>query len=146
LWLKATGQPPAIDWLREQIAKLGTAVQITELTPHRLRHTLATRLLNVGMDITRIQKLLGHQYISTTMIYARVHDRTVEADYRQAMHQIELQHLPLSDTPVAVHNWPTGHSDADDDQTAVAQVAFDNSDSRFGYIFVGFQDSDLQRY
>ena len=79
---RATGQPPTIDWLREQIAKLGVAVQITGLTPHRLRHTLATRLLNVGMDITRIQKLLGHQYISTTMIYARVHDRTVEADYR----------------------------------------------------------------
>jgi site-specific recombinase XerD len=127
LWLKATGQPPAIDWLREQIAKLGAAVQITGLTPHRLRHTLATRLLNVGMDITRIQKLLGHQYISTTMIYARVHDRTVEADYRQAMRQLEQQHLPLSDTPIAVHNWPTGRSDAHDDQTAVAQVAFDNS-------------------
>ena len=127
LWLKATGQPPAIDWLREQIAKLGTAVQITELTPHRLRHTLATRLLNAGMDITRIQKLLGHQYISTTMIYARVHDRTVEADYRQAMRQIELQCLPLSDTPVAMHNWPIGRHDAHEDQPAIALVALDNS-------------------
>ena len=110
LWLKTTGQPPTLNWLRGQIAKLGVAVQITGLTPHRLRHTLATQLLNVGMDITRIQKLLGHQYISTTMIYARVHDRTVEADYRQAMRQIELQHLPLSTTPVAVDNWPTGPS------------------------------------
>ena len=127
LWLKSTGQPPAIDWLREQIAKLGAAVQITGLTPHRLRHTLATRLLNAGMDITRIQKLLGHQYISTTMIYARVHDRTVEADYRQAMRQIELQCLPLSDTPVAMHNWPIGRHDAHEDQPAIALVALDNS-------------------
>lgn len=127
LWLKATGQPPTLDWLREQIAKLGAAVQITGLSPHRLRHTLATRLLNVGMDITRIQKLLGHQYISTTMIYARVHDRTVETDYRQAMRQIELQHLPLSDTPVAVHNWPIGHSDTHAGRPVIAQVGLDNS-------------------
>ena len=127
LWLRATGQPPTIGWLREQIAKLGGAVQITGLAPHRLRHTLATRLLNVGMDITRIQKLLGHQYISTTMIYARVHDRTVEADYRQAMRQIELQHLPLANAPVAVANWPTGPSDECNAQTNIVQVTLDNS-------------------
>jgi hypothetical protein len=77
------------------------------------------------MDITRIQKLLGHQYISTTMIYARVHDRTVETDYRQAMRQIEQQHLPLSDAPVAVHNWPTGQSAAHDDPTVAAHVTRD---------------------
>jgi site-specific recombinase XerD len=127
LWLRATGQPPTIGWLREQIAKLGVAVQITGLAPHRLRHTLATRLLNVGMDITRIQKLLGHQYISTTMIYARVHDRTVEADYRQAMRQIELQHLPLANEPVAVANWPTGPSEECHAQTNIVQVTLDNS-------------------
>ena len=79
------------------------------------------------MDITRIQKLLGHQSISTTMIYARVHDRTVEADYRQAMRQIELQHLPLANAPVAVANWPTGPSDEHNDQTTIVQVTLDNS-------------------
>ena len=56
---------------------------------HRLRHTFATRLLNAGMDITRIQKLLGHQHLNTTLIYARVSDATVEADYRRAMRAIE---------------------------------------------------------
>jgi integrase len=67
---------------------------------------IATRLLNAGMDITRIQKLLGHEQISTTLIYARVHDATVEADYRHAMRQIERQQLPLSNTPVPVPDWP----------------------------------------
>ena len=43
------------------------------------------------MDITRIQKLLGHEMISTTMIYARVQDATVETDYRQAIGRIEHQ-------------------------------------------------------
>ena len=41
------------------------------------------------------------------MIYARVHDATVEADYRQAMGQIQPQHLPLSDVPLSIDNWPT---------------------------------------
>ena len=59
------------------------------------------------MDITRIQKLLGHEMISTTMIYARVQDATVETDYRQAIGRIEHQQALLSDQPIAVNDWPT---------------------------------------
>ncbi|NCP16386.1 tyrosine-type recombinase/integrase [bacterium] len=77
--------------LRSHVARIGAAVGIENLYPHRLRHTCATRLLNGGMDITRIQKLLGHEMISTTMIYARVQDATVETDYRQAIGRIEHQ-------------------------------------------------------
>jgi hypothetical protein len=39
--------------------------------------------------VTTIQKLLGHRRLNATMIYARVHDRTVEEDYYAAMAQIE---------------------------------------------------------
>lgn len=39
-------------------------------TPHKLRHTYATRLVNNGVPIDRIQKLLGHKQITTTGIYA----------------------------------------------------------------------------
>ena len=39
------------------------------LYPHLLRHTMATRLLAIGMDITDIQKFLGHEDISSTRIY-----------------------------------------------------------------------------
>jgi len=52
------------------------------------------------MEITRIQRLLGHDLLATTMIYARVYDTTVEADYRKAMGKIELRHLPLSNSPL----------------------------------------------
>lgn len=62
----------------------------------------ATRLLNAGMDITGIQKLLGHEMISTTMIYAKVQDATVEVNCRQALSRIERQQTPLSDRPIAV--------------------------------------------
>jgi site-specific recombinase XerD len=93
-------------WLYAHIRQLGTAAGVAHVTPHRLRHTLATQLLNAGMDITRIQKLLGHEHLNTTLIYARVHDATVEADYRQAMRAVECLQQPLSSTPEPVANWP----------------------------------------
>ncbi len=69
--------------IRERLRRYGQEVQV-EVTPHRLRHTLATRLLNEGMPITSLQKLLGHEQLDTTLIYARVHDETVRRDYEMA--------------------------------------------------------------
>lgn len=45
---------------------------------HGLRHSYATHLMEAGTDIGHIQKLLGHQNISTTLIYAKVTDRDVK--------------------------------------------------------------------
>lgn len=83
------GDPLSAAWLRTQIHQLGQAVGVPTVTPHRLRHTLATRLINQGVPITTLQKLLGHRFLSTTQIYARVYDATVERDYRLAMERIE---------------------------------------------------------
>ena len=125
VWTRPTGQPIADGWLREHLAALGQAAGVPGVTPHRLRHTLATRLLNASMDITRIQKLLGHEHISTTMIYARVQDATVEADYRRAMSQIERQQMPLSGVPLPVANWPTRA--AAEPAQIFKELALDNS-------------------
>ena len=74
--------------VQNRLRRYGKAV-VVKVSPHRLRHTLATRLLNVGMDVVSIQRLLGHEKLETTMIYAHVHDTTVERDFRQAMDSLE---------------------------------------------------------
>jgi site-specific recombinase XerD len=106
LWLKPDGTPIGYRWLVTHIIALGQAAGVPGVTPHRLRHTLATRLLNGGMEITSIQKLLGHEHLDTTLIYARVLDTTVEADYRRAMRQIEQHQMPLSSTAEPAPHWP----------------------------------------
>jgi site-specific recombinase XerD len=58
-------------------------------TPHQLRHSCATLLLNAGAPIFTAQTILGHRSIDSTLIYARVHDETVASDYYAAMGRIE---------------------------------------------------------
>ena len=74
--------------VEQRLARYGMAIGL-RVWPHRLRHTLATRLVNTGMPIVSIQRLLGHDKLETTMIYARVHDITVEYDFRLAMARLE---------------------------------------------------------
>jgi len=59
-----------------------------------LRHTFATQLLNAGVPLTTLQELLGHDYITTTQLYARLSDRIKRQNYFAAMEQVRVrQHL-----------------------------------------------------
>jgi len=57
------------------------------ITPHQLRHTCASMLLNAGMSILGVQRILGHRYVETTLRYARVYDSTVVRDFQLASHK-----------------------------------------------------------
>lgn len=58
-------------------------------SPHCLRHTFATELLNAGMSLTCLQQLLGHSSADVTLRYARLSDTTRQEEYFTAMRRIE---------------------------------------------------------
>jgi site-specific recombinase XerD len=59
------------------------------VTPHQLRHSCGTLLLNAGAPILAVQAILGHKQIDTTLRYTRLYEGTVAADYYRAMADVE---------------------------------------------------------
>lgn len=73
--------------LRKYLRKAGLVDKGYSL--HCLRHTFASELLNAGMRLECLQKLLGHTSVEVTRRYARLTDKTREEEYFKAMEKIE---------------------------------------------------------
>lgn len=64
--------------MRSRLRKVAVDAGVgTRVTPHMLRHTAATQLIEAGVDIRFIQRLLGHSSLTTTEIYTHVSDRAL---------------------------------------------------------------------
>lgn len=76
LLITSVGSAASPDYIRRKIHKYVSKLELgRKITPHMLRHSAATELLENGTDIRFVQKLLGHSSISTTEIYTHVSDR-----------------------------------------------------------------------
>ena len=77
------------DSVRKAILKVACEAGLDKVTPHQLRHTLATQAINRGMSLEAIAALLGHKSMRMTMVYAKISNRTVAEEYFKVSEQVE---------------------------------------------------------
>lgn len=75
--------------VQDAVANAARAAGIGHVTPHQLRHTLATQAINRGMSLEAIAALLGHKSMRMTMVYAKIANRTVADEYFAVSEKVE---------------------------------------------------------
>ena len=88
LFVGENGAPLSPGSVRYRCYRWGEACGVLA-SPHRLRHTFATRLINQGVSLESIRRLLGHRTLRMTQLYARLHESTVRRHFEEATAHIE---------------------------------------------------------
>lgn len=74
-----------IGGVESRLKRMGNAIQVEKVHPHKFRRTMATTAIDKGMPIEQVQKLLGHEKIDTTLHYAMVKQSNVKNAHRRYM-------------------------------------------------------------
>jgi len=81
--------------LRTELDRAAEAAGIGHVTPHQLRHTYATAMVNAGVSLQALMALLGHVSAAMSLRYGRLFDTTVRAEYERALDLAKARIGPL---------------------------------------------------
>ncbi|MGZ8481617.1 MAG: tyrosine-type recombinase/integrase [Candidatus Limnocylindria bacterium] len=85
IFLNHYGAPLGVRGLRFRLDRLRRAAGLPQgVSPHTLRHSFATHLLDGGADLRVVQELLGHESLATTQVYTHVSPARLQSAYRDA--------------------------------------------------------------
>ena len=97
--------------VRKELARSATIAGISHVTPHQLRHTYATALVNAGVSLQALMALLGHVSAEMSLRYAHLFDATVRAEYERALNLAKTRIGPIA-TPTGRTRIPIVNSGA----------------------------------
>ena len=81
--------------LRDELARAAAGAGLPHVTPHQLRHTYATALVNAGCSVQSLMELLGHVSAAMSLRYGKLFNSTVRANYERALAQAKAHIGPL---------------------------------------------------
>ena len=96
------GQSISVRGIQKRIEYYAKKTRIN-VSCHRLRHTMATQLLNAEAEVETIQDLLGHNWITTTQRYCKVSNLKIQKDYFKAMRNVLQRSTQPSSSSVFDH-------------------------------------------
>jgi integrase len=83
--------------VRDELDRAARQAGLDHITPHQLRHTYATALVNAGVSLQALMALLGHASAEMSLRYGRLFDATVRAEYERAL-DLAKQHVHTPST------------------------------------------------
>ncbi|MFE3230124.1 tyrosine-type recombinase/integrase [Nocardia sp. NPDC059228] len=92
--------------VRAELDRAATAAGIGHVTPHQLRHTYATALVNAGVSLQSLMALLGHVSAQMSLRYGKLFDATVRTEYERALTLAKDHLAALPTTPAGTKALP----------------------------------------